>query len=110
MDAQGADRQTDARYGLGGQQLAREPVLLDGGQQPALAEEVRAAQHPTNGPAGTGWVRAGVQAGARAGVRAELYKLPQNCKKERLHQIKREINRDVALKNCNDGFWRRREG
>lgn len=44
------DRHTDAQDGLGSQQPARQPVLPDGRQQPALAEEVGAGDGSTDGP------------------------------------------------------------
>lgn len=63
------DRHTDAQDGLGSQQPAREPVLPDGRQQPALAEEVGAGDGSTDGPGGE---RAACRQGAgRAQIKCE---------------------------------------
>lgn len=43
-------RHTDTQDALGGQQPACQPVLFDGRQQPALAEEVGTGDGSTDGP------------------------------------------------------------
>lgn len=40
----------DAQYGLGGQELGCQPVLLDGHHHPALAEEISTGHDPTDDP------------------------------------------------------------
>lgn len=65
------DRWTDAQYGLGGQELGCQPVLLDSHHHPALAEEISTGHDPTDDP-----VRRG-QVGCRQGTgRAQT--APQN--------------------------------